>query len=131
MSDVGYGNRVRVYDAAETNAGNACGALHEVMAGNKTPMVFHMCNEKIVYVLNGKVNVIIIQGGTFKLRECNRGESIAIPAGVPHQFEALEDSLLVEFGTFRGAYSGGEDTTVIQKGTPLEEKTKEATEDTE
>ena len=119
MSEVGYGNKVRVYGAADGDRSNACGAIHDIHKGKKTHMLLHLKNDKIMYVLSGKVTLYVIEDGIMKQRECVSGESIAISPGLPHQFEALEDSLLVEFGTNPRVYIDGRDTTVVQLGTEL------------
>jgi mannose-6-phosphate isomerase-like protein (cupin superfamily) len=126
MVQVGFGSRVRVFGTGEVPSA-ACGAVLEVKEGKKTEMMFHLDNEKILYILMGSVYVIIIQDGVVKKKLFQRGESISISRGLVHQFEAAENSLLVEFGTNPNAYTDAVEGTerdfmVVEKGSPIEEE---------
>lgn len=117
MAQIGFGNRVRIHGNSE-NPSNACGAVLEVKAGLKTEMMFHLKNDKILYMLMGKAKLIVIQDGVLKGRDFNQGESLSIPPGLAHQVEAIENSVIVEFGSCPEAYSEPQsDIRVIEKGT--------------
>ena len=49
-------------------------------------------NEQITYILSGKVKVTI-DGEDFIVKS---GEVLIIPSNVPHQFEALEDTIDID-----------------------------------
>lgn len=117
MTQVGFGNRVKIR-GSEENPSKACGAVLEINAGKKSEMMFHLKNDKVLYVLVGKINIVVIQDGALKRKEFDRGESVAINPGFVHQIEAIEDSIVVEFGTNPEAYTESpKDTVVIEKGT--------------
>lgn len=115
----GFGDRVRVF-APDSNA---CGSIVKIGAGNKTEMTFHLNNDKIIYILGGRVKLIIIDQGVFKHQTLEHGASVSLKAGVVHQLEALEEAVAVEFGTYVGAYDkDGNDNRIVEKGTTLEEE---------
>ena len=53
---------------------------------------FHRCKSNIFYLISGKVRIKTEDGATIM----TPGESVVVLAPVKHQFEALEDSELVE-----------------------------------
>jgi mannose-6-phosphate isomerase-like protein (cupin superfamily) len=120
-SEVGFGNRARVFGSKDI-ASTACGAVLEINAGKKTEMMFHVKNDKILYVLVGKLDVLVINDGVLKKKEFNRGESIAITPGLVHQLEAVENSIVIEFGTEPNAYRDLSDMFVVEKGTQPQPK---------
>jgi len=128
--EVGFGRRVRVHGSSEVPS-SACGAVLEIEAGKRTEMMFHMHNQKILYVLFGKVDVLIIKDGVLKKKEFVQGESISVFPGLVHQIEAKENSVVIDFGTDSRAYMGSSpsDVYVIEKGTPPEPKEVEMTEE--
>ena len=48
--------------------------------------------EQMIYVLQGALR-IVADGGEFTVRE---GEVLVVPAGVPHQSEALDDTFVMD-----------------------------------
>jgi mannose-6-phosphate isomerase-like protein (cupin superfamily) len=119
--EVGFGNRARIFGSSDV-ASTACGAVLEIGAGKKTEMMFHVKNDKILYVLAGKLDVLVISDGVLKKKEFNRGESIAISPGLVHQLEAVENSIVIEFGTEPNAYRSLSDVFVVEKGTQPQPK---------
>jgi len=128
--EVGFGRRIRIHGSEEIPS-SACGAVLELEAGKRTEMMFHMYNQKILYVLFGKVNVLVIKDGVLKKKEFSQGESISVFPGLVHQIEAKENSVVIDFGTDSRAYMGStpSDVYVIEKGTPPQPKEVELTEE--
>ena len=63
----------------------------EVKEGAIVPFHHHI-NEQITYVLQGKIK-IIMEGKAWLVAS---GEVLVIPPNVPHQFEFLEDSVVID-----------------------------------
>jgi quercetin dioxygenase-like cupin family protein len=129
-SEVGFGRRIRIHGSEEIPS-SACGAVLEIEAGKRTEMMFHMHNQKILYVLSGKVDVLIIKNGMLKKKEFGQGESISVSPGLVHQIEAKENSVVIDFGTDDRAYMGSDplDVHIIERGTPPQPKEIELTEE--
>lgn len=119
MANIGFGSRVRIHGSQDSPT-NACGAIYEIVTGKKTEMMYHLKNEKIVYVLRGQVRLWVIQDGILKNKDFSTGQTVMVTPGLAHQFEAIEQSILVEFGTNQQAYAGEglEDVFIVEKGTP-------------
>lgn len=63
-------------------------------------------NEQIATVLEGRLRFVV--GG--EEREVVAGESVPVPANVPHEVEALEDSIVMDvFSPVREDWVRGED----------------------
>jgi quercetin dioxygenase-like cupin family protein len=63
-------------------------------------------NEQIATVLGGRLRFVV--GG--EEREVGPGESVSVPANVPHAVEALEDSIVLDvFSPVREDWVRGED----------------------
>ena len=63
-------------------------------------------NEQIATVLEGRLRFVV--GG--EEREVVAGESVAVPANVPHEVEALEDSIVLDaFSPVREDWLRGDD----------------------
>jgi quercetin dioxygenase-like cupin family protein len=63
-------------------------------------------NEQIASVLEGRLRFVV--GG--EEREVGPGESVAVPANVPHEVEALEDSVVLDvFSPVREDWVRGDD----------------------
>lgn len=58
------------------------------------------------HVLSGRIRVTTRERGRDVVREYGPGDSLAIPAHVPHMFEFLEDAALIEYwdGPFEARY---------------------------
>lgn len=109
----GFGERVKIF----ANDSSACGSITRLQEGKRTEMVFHLQNDKVVYVLAGQVRLIVIDEGVGKRQDLSTGASLSIKAGVVHQFEGITGSILVEFGTNSAAYTTeSTDTRIVEKG---------------
>lgn len=127
MATVGFGARTRVHGSDSTPS-SACGAVLEIESGKKTEMAFHLHNDKILYVMMGKVDVVVIRDGVIQRSEFSKGSSFVVSPGLVHQFEAKENTVMIEFGTNPEAYKNEmKDTFVIEKGTapPVVEEPKD------
>ena len=89
----GYGRKVVVKHEEFCMGGN----ILEIEVGKRTDMIFHLQNRKIVYVLLGKVNVIVLTDGKMAKMEMNKGASFAVKEGLIYQIEGVEKSVIVEF----------------------------------
>lgn len=71
----------------------------------------HHENEQITYILSGSVK-ILMQGKEYLIKA---GEVIIIPSNVPHQFEALEDTIDIDvFSPPREDWIQGKDAYLKQ-----------------
>lgn len=61
--------------------------------GALVPLHAHAAGQ-MVYVLQGSV-LAVVDGATFIVRE---GEVLRVPAGSPHQVEALDDTFVMTYG---------------------------------
>lgn len=116
---IGYGKRI-VVSAADTPIG---GAMLEIDEGKQTDMIFHMNTDKILYVLQGLLKVRVLKDGQITTLNVKPGVSFYIRAGVVHQLEALEISVVLEFVSDTALYKendGDEDTNVVSLGTKPE-----------
>ena len=75
---------------------NYCVKILELNKGGKCSLHFHKIKEESFLVLEGKVQISL----KYNLQEeniiLNKGESIDIPPLLPHRFEALVDSKILE-----------------------------------
>lgn len=109
----GFGERIKIHGVDSP----ACGSITKLHEGKKTEMHFHLCNDKVIYVLGGTVGLIVIDNGVFKRQNLQAGASVAIKRGLVHQFEGVTNAVLVEFGSYPEAYKAdGEDFIVVEKG---------------
>lgn len=91
--EVGYGRRALV-------AHEGChvgGAIVEIEAGKKTDMVFHLNGGKLLYLLSGKLKVLVLKDGIVNSVNVPAGTSFYIRPGLIYQLEAIEKALAVEF----------------------------------
>lgn len=73
-------------------------------------------NEQIATVLEGRLRFVVGD----EEREVSAGESVPLPADVPHEVEALEDSIVLDvFSPVREDWVRGEDA-YLRAGTPSE-----------
>ena len=95
MSDgkTGYGQKIVVKHEEFGMGGN----ILEIEVGKRTDMIFHIHTRKVVYVLMGKVNVIILTEGKMAKVEMASGASFAVKEGLIYQLEAIEKAVVVEF----------------------------------
>lgn len=123
---IGYGKRV-VVSASDSHVG---GIVHEIEKGKRTDMLFHLYDEKVVYVMSGKLKVWVIKDGQISSLVVQPGASFFVRAGLPHQFEAEETSIMVEFISNIQNYKEEKFTMVIGRGDRAE-KLPEAVEEGE
>jgi quercetin dioxygenase-like cupin family protein len=113
---IGYGKRIVVI--AEGIA--AGGAVLEIEKGKQTDMVFHMKTDKAIYVMSGLLKVRVLKDGQVTTLNVKPGISFFVRAGLVHQFEAIEDSIVVEFVSDTALYSNS-DESIVSLGTKFEE----------
>ena len=108
----GFGKRM----AVEYQDFGVAGAILEIDAGKKTDMVFHCINGLLLYILVGKLRVSVLKDGIINGVNVQAGASFYVKPGLVYQMEAIEKSMVVEFG-----YSDTlkTDITCISKGTQL------------
>ncbi|MEK7084765.1 MAG: cupin domain-containing protein [Patescibacteria group bacterium] len=68
----------------------------ETKKGMKRGGHSHPCDQYTV-IIQGKMRVMFRQNGVDDIMIKEPGEVIHIPAGIPHLFEALEDSVFIEW----------------------------------
>lgn len=110
----GYGQKV-VVKHEEFNMG---GNVLEIEAGKRTDMIFHIHTRKVVYVLLGKVNVIILTDGKMAKVEMAKGASFAVKEGLIYQLEAVDKSVVIEFLSHYDEKNP--DVRCVSKGSALE-----------
>lgn len=66
--------------------------IFELKKGAFIPMHSHH-NEQITYITKGLVKVITKEDGREKTYWVKSGEALVIPSNIPHQYEALEDTI--------------------------------------
>lgn len=115
-NEPGFGDRVKVF----SDDSNACGSITRLVKGKSAEMHFHLTNDKVVYILSGTVEMAVIKDGVYKHQILAPGASVSIKAGVVHQLKAVEDSIIVEFGTNPRTYDlDGKDVHIIDNGSIL------------
>lgn len=91
-----------------------CGKLLVFNKGSKFSLHFHKKKNELFYVLLGKIrfNYLNLENADKKSKELIIGDSVFIPAGNPHQIEALEDSTIIEISSHHEDF----DSYRIEKG---------------
>jgi len=89
----GFGQKI-IVKHSEWNLG---GAVLEIEPGKRTDMVFHLQTRKVLYVLLGKINVVVLTDGKMAKVEMKKGASFAVKEGLIYQLEAVEKAVVVEF----------------------------------
>ena len=89
--------------------------------GSSGPLQFHPRKDETTYLYQGKAVIRYIDASTGLLTETiiDPGTSIHIPPGAVHQFEALEDCLVIE-----GSNDVFDDRVNLENGFPTARKTK-------
>ncbi len=72
------------------------GKILEINKGHRTSLHYHKNKKESMYVLKGKLKVIMKDNST---RMVNIGESITINPGEAHSLEAVEDLMIIEVST--------------------------------
>lgn len=90
------------YEIWLVNKAAYCGKLLGVKPGKKCSFHYHKIKDETFYVQKGKLYLRYGWGDT--LEDCEEviivaGQVFYVPTGLRHQFEAIEDSLIVEFST--------------------------------
>ncbi len=71
------------------------GKVLEVKAGQRLSLQKHNIKEETLYLLSGQVKLTYGD----QIYDWKPGQSIHIPAGTVHRFQAIEDSILLEVST--------------------------------
>jgi mannose-6-phosphate isomerase-like protein (cupin superfamily) len=82
--------------------GSYCGKVLTVKEGKKCSFHYHKIKDEVFYLDKGEIIVRYGHSDNIALAEeihLNEGESFHIPTGLRHQFEAVQDSIIVEFST--------------------------------
>lgn len=92
----GWGREVIV-----TNNDEYCGKLLYFDKGKKFSMHFHIDKKETFYVLKGylRLHYFDLNNADEKQHNLHEGNVIEINRCEPHQIEALEDSIIIEFST--------------------------------
>ena len=76
------------------------GKLLHMRAGTKGGLQYHVEKDEAFWLLSGLALVRFDDGtGALKQEMLQPGEGFRIPPGAPHQVEAIEDCVLVEWST--------------------------------
>ncbi len=113
---IGYGKRA-VVNAEGTHVG---GAIHEIEKGKRTDMLFHIDITKVVYVMSGKLKVWVLRDGQVSSLMVEPGASFFVRPGLPHQLEAEETAIVVEFVSDTDVFKDGKRTMIIGRGSQPE-----------
>ena len=83
------------------NLDEYCGKILLLTGGEKCSMHFHMNKLETMYLIEGKVDIDMIDPETAEnyTVHLDVGDSVRIERGQPHQIHALRDSKLIEFST--------------------------------
>lgn len=83
------------------NNENYCGKLLVFETGKKFSMHFHVLKHETWYVSKGsfKLKLINLETGEMTESLIKEGDVIEIPQRLPHQLEALEESIIFEVST--------------------------------
>jgi len=83
------------------NNENYCGKLLVFNSGAKFSMHYHLLKEETWYVQKGSFlfRWIETETGILNTSELKINDILTIPRGLPHQLEALEDSVIFEIST--------------------------------
>jgi len=83
------------------NSPEYCGKLLVFKKGKKFSLHYHLKKDETWYVAEGQFVCRLVETttGEEKVSMFNKGESMHIPRGLPHQLEALEDSIIFEVST--------------------------------
>lgn len=83
------------------NNENYCGKLLVFQAGKKFSMHFHKLKHETWYVNKGSFlfRTVNLENGNLNERTIKEGDVVEIPQLLPHQLEALEDSIIFEVST--------------------------------
>jgi len=78
-----------------------CGKILHFDKNAKFSMHYHLLKDESWYLSYGKLifRWINTKNAIVKEEEFNKGESIHIPPGLPHQLEALEETEIIEIST--------------------------------
>lgn len=114
--NVNYGNRITVYNKDH----DIGGAILSIEEGKSTDMIFHVETRKMLFVLSGKIKLVIIKDGKMKAIEMNQNAALHVGPGTVYQLEGLENSVLVEFAQSPTKVYGEEpsDVFTVGLGTP-------------
>jgi quercetin dioxygenase-like cupin family protein len=89
---------------ANDEANNYCGKILHLYQGHKFSMHFHDIKCETFYILNGKVQVSLLdltsKNGNISVHTLNAGDCLDLPRLQPHQVEAIEESDIIEASTF-------------------------------
>jgi mannose-6-phosphate isomerase-like protein (cupin superfamily) len=89
---------------ANNEENNYCGKILHIYKAHKFSMHFHDIKCETFYILNGKVQVSLLdltsKNGDVLTRILNVGDCLDLPRLQPHQIEALEESDIIEASTF-------------------------------
>lgn len=91
--DVGYGKCALIAHEGF----HVGGAVLEIEAGKKTDMIFHLFGGKLLYLLSGKLKVMVLKDGVVNSINVPAGASFYIRPGLVYQLEAIEKALAIEF----------------------------------
>lgn len=111
--DVGYGKCALVAHEGF----HVGGAVLEIEAGKKTDMVFHLLGGKLLYLLSGKLKVMVLKDGVVNSINVPAGASFYIRPGLMYQLEAIDKSLAIEFAQVETFTT---DISCVVKGTQVQ-----------
>lgn len=100
-----------------------CGKILRFNKGNKFSSHFHVNKEEVFFVLNGSLNLTLIDtsNASKHTEVLKAGDIIEIPRHLPHQIEAIEDCEIIEFST----HHEDADSYRVEPGDSQKEKKRE------